>query len=382
MDKKRIGIYTYLHNNYGSCLQAYAMSEILKSRGFTPVFFQRKQTRALSLRFAITALLRSPLDFAKKCLTKIGLIKASCNHRAHVSQFANQKFAEFKSIKLSILTTTLSQAKKLAKEKNYVAFIAGSDQVWGGEKTLWNGFEFLTFAPQRKKIAYAPSVGTRIAPYNFRRFRKQIPRFAYVSVREKQGALEIGEITQKNLPVVLDPTLLWEKSQWQSVAQVPEESEPYIATYFLDELSDLALEHIKTLQKKTGFKVINIAYPNRLSQNSGVLHVEPSPLEWVGILQNAEVVCTDSFHGVAFAINLQKEFFVYERQYQESSSQGSRIDSILKICCVEDRKVAALSQEFRNIVWETVEKNLQSERERSLKYLDHALRDIIGKESL
>jgi len=43
-----------------------------------------------------------------------------------------------------------------------------------------------------------------------------------ISIREEAGAKIIKEITDKDVPVVVDPTLLLSKKEWMSVAKKPD----------------------------------------------------------------------------------------------------------------------------------------------------------------
>jgi len=65
----------------------------------------------------------------------------------------------------------------------------------------------------------------------------------------------------------------------------------------------------------------------RLSE--GVVINNAGPKEFVAAVNGATMVCTDSFHMCAFSLNFQKEFWVFKRfNDNSSSSQNSRIDNL------------------------------------------------------
>ena len=63
------------------------------------------------------------------------------------------------------------------------------------------------------------------------------------------------------------------------------------------------------------------------------------PEEWISLIKNAEVVITNSFHGLAFSINLNKEFYTEIRENEAGNS--SRIESLLQLFDLEDRNICS-----------------------------------------
>lgn len=88
---------------------------------------------------------------------------------------------------------------------------------------------------------------------------QDISRFEHLSVRERQGADLIKELTGKDAKVVLDPTLLLNSGEWDSYADIqgaenfPDEH--YILCYFLGE-SRKYMGYVQTLSKKWAFLFI------------------------------------------------------------------------------------------------------------------------------
>ena len=112
-------------------------------------------------------------------------------------------------------------------------------------------------------------------------------------------------------------------SQWREIAKTPP-IEDYVLCFCLSidrTKLDIALDIAKKRQKRlvvVGHKVIG--YEN-------VMFVDDAgPLEWLGWMDNAEFIFTDSFHGTAFAVNLSKQFSVFI----SDSSKASRITNLLQ----------------------------------------------------
>ena len=73
----------------------------------------------------------------------------------------------------------------------------------------------------------------------------------------------------------------------------------------------------------------DMAYPNKKLYSTG-------PREFVGLIKNAEYVCTNSFHATAFSIIYKKNFWAFT-DIEHSISAGSRIDNITEMFGLKHR---------------------------------------------
>ena len=95
----------------------------------------------------------------------------------------------------------------------------------------------------------------------------------------------------------------------------------------------------------------------------------PSADTWLGYLVNAKYVITDSFHGCAFSINTNTNFFVMV------TANGSRLYSVLELFCLQDR-ILSDGMEInlsRTIDWESVNRILEERRNESREWLKKSL---------
>ena len=85
----------------------------------------------------------------------------------------------------------------------------------------------------------------------------------------------------------------------------------------------------------------------------------------------AEYIITDSFHGTAFSINLNKKFIcVFPKKF------SARLQSILELTGLEDRKLKIngdINQIDEEIDYDRVNKILEQERNKTNKFIDKAL---------
>ena len=190
----------------------------------------------------------------------------------------------------------------------------GSDQVWnpqcGGLNKL-NPVYFLNIKQNKyKKISYAASLGAY--KFNIEEkgvVSKWINDYSHISVREEYSRDEILRVSgfKEEIPVVIDPTFLLNKDEWNSVCHNIKIEEPYILLYHLNNIA-LIIECALQLKKKTGWKIVMMS--NNISKLKGVdknIHF-CGPREFIGLIKNAQYILTDSFHGTAFSINFRKNF--------------------------------------------------------------------------
>ena len=92
--------------------------------------------------------------------------------------------------------------------------------------------------------------------------KELIRRIDFLSVREEHGANLIEGLCGRRPEVVLDPTLLRKKEEWERFAVQPEISKPYILCYFLGGRKPLR-EFALRLKKQTGCKLVVVPALNQ-----------------------------------------------------------------------------------------------------------------------
>ena len=226
----------------------------------------------------------------------------------------------------------------------------------------------------RKKISYAASFGRDDVPSEYEEpISKLLQGFSYISVREIQGVKIVNELARKSAELVLDPTLLLDRRQWSEMADRPRETN-YILVYLRQRSVPIA-RLAEALGRKTGLPVITIreVWP---TTSVGKQVICPSPEKWLGYLSNAKYVITNSFHGIAFSINFNKQFFAVSLEHKGGiKSPNSRLFSILEQFELKDRLVTEETDLLKmpEIDFKRVNMKLSERRRDSLRYLQKAL---------
>ena len=363
MDKKKsIATVTWMsYRNSGTYLQAYALQQTLISLGFDSRIID--DSRIISSypkkRF-------SPI----RCLRSISpsMIKFKRAFRK-----AEEEFLEFRNTHL-LLDSDWVFPNDLSQR--YDAYIAGSDQIWS-PAVKFDGFYYLDFT-SRKKIAYAPSFG--VSEYPEARKASVAPllsEFSSISVREKAGAEILKSEFGIDAEVVVDPTMLMTREQWENcltLSSCNTADKPYLLCYLLT-YNKQYIDFVKEYCNDKGLSLKLIVHSHLMT---GITEDEiyVGPIGFLEAIRGAEIIMTDSFHGTIFSMIFQKEFYSFKRFNDNLSySQNSRLENLLSQVGLEDRYLSAdyLQLSHRPIDFLSVESTISKMRVKSLNYLTTAL---------
>lgn len=264
---------------------------------------------------------------------------------------------------------------KLQNDK-FDYFIVGSDQVWNYNyltKCKQDGsfyLYFLNFSDKNKNIAYAPSLGTgNVDKEYLNEYKNGLSNFKSLSCREDVGKKIIKDISNKEVEVVLDPTMLLSPEEWNNIAKKPKQlqSEKYILNYFLGEIPSQWKNEIERIAKENKCEIINI-----LDKNSPFYITDPS--EFLYLEKNAFSIFTDSFHSSVFAIIYNVPFVVFDRQQQNLEIMNSRIDTLLTKFNLENRRFKdKITNDLLKSDYMQANKILENQKEKSIEFLKNAL---------
>lgn len=334
---KAVGLVTFWDGNYGSSLQCYAMKKAISSLGYRCDLIEEKHT-GITEKYTrmLKKLIRIPFktliypEFAKSYLEFRK--HARCSNKA-LSLKSRQEIHFFGIIELQPKELSRNLLKQIGHSKEYIAFITGSDQVWGGNYVEPTYGNFLEFAPKSKRIAYAVSFGSNtISRYNLTRYKKGIRGIAHLSVREEGGVRLIKEVTGQKAVRMPDPTILTSDDEWKEFSVgVPKQKQPYVLVHFLDSLSENTIKVIRIIAEKFGLKILCIGWNrNEIMELKNASFVDGGPREYVSLIQNAAFICTDSFHTTLFSLRFQKQFYTFPRNYVHRYHQTDRIIDLLR----------------------------------------------------
>ncbi len=364
----KVCVVTWYHSaNYGTCLQAAALYKELEILGYEPYILKYGRDYSLmQLDDVVIAAIRKMKARVKK-RRDVDVDSCINEKKRKVDQLVNELY-RFVSIKgKDSYQRTLNEIQ---------AFIVGSDQLWN-PRHVQDTF-LLDFVPNDLiKMSYATSVGVKkLSVYYRLKYGKRLRNFNSLSVREQSGADLISSITHRNVDVVADPTLLLDESDWNELIRkfsVDYSLPPkYILTYFVGNNINYWNE-IKDISNKKGLPVVNIVLGAGKTPFEAINLENAGPLDFVRFIQNAEVICTDSFHAIAFSVNLNKQFWAFKRFAEDDvASQNSRIDDFLGKFGLLDRYWTN-GDLNKNIDYSSVNVMLMHYKDKSRMYLKQKL---------
>ena len=313
---KRVTILTFHFNqNYGAVLQAYALQQFLKTNKFLvsfPAYIPEYMVPS-------SALLRG-IKSGGKIRMKLVLQKLRTLPR-------RLRFQNFRKKYMSINhdAKTLEQSLKLQRDS--YAVICGSDQVWNLNWHLENSFDSYYFMEQIhnsscKKISYAACFGKKQQPVQMLNLAaKQIAAFDAVFSRNQLTKEVVESVTDRNVPLVVDPTLLPDIT-WP-IREVPAKQPPYILLYSIDEgQSAMAEAILQQLRAIADIPIIQICSENaHLIPGCQRYEKSGSPEDWLELIHNAEYVVTDSFHGCVFSLKFGRKLVAYAEDWRAERMQ-------------------------------------------------------------
>lgn len=347
--------------NYGNRLQNYASKVVLEQFGadVSTLCFDKSIRHIRILK-------------RKRWLHKLSFYKLSKS--SDYWKYDVERICAFEDFNRRYISQLcIDSCEHLSEEFDY--FAVGSDQVWNANwyegNSLKKDLYLLTFAKPEQKICMAPSFGIDELPDAWNDyFKKQLPTFPNLLVREKSGADLIYRLTGQKAEIMIDPTLLLTAEDWLKIAQRPKNvdcNKRYILTYFLGGRSKTQDQYIQELTQKYNLTVYNL-----LDKSNRELFVV-DPGEFVYLIAHAELVLTDSFHACVFAFLFHKPFQVFARGGTQTK-MFSRIENLLTMLSLE-RKYAGsgLKNKLFECDYEVSLKRLESERSKARTFLNRSL---------
>ena len=292
--------------------------------------------------------------------------------RVPASVHAGNKFRAMqkKYLNLTERYSSNEELKNNIKEADY--YVTGSDQVWGkiacGE---YDTSYFLDFVKDdNKKIAFASSMGHATkTPEEEQLFVDSVRKYKHVAVRE-DSVVEYFKNIGIDAEQVLDPTLMVDADEWRKFEGKRPRGK-YILIYQIHNDKKLG-KYAKEYAKKKGLPLIRVSQNFHQIIREGQFKYVPDVSDFLSLIDNADTLITDSFHGTAFAINLNTNFV----EILPNTNTGSRNQSILRLLGLSNRIVNDMndfSLMNKNINYSDVNCIINEERNKSFEVLKRFL---------
>lgn len=308
----RIGIITFHRpENFGSALQAFALYEYLSK--------QKHDVYVIDFVF--------PRDMKQYRLFRthvyIGRPWSVLGDIVYFKRNVSKKikFRNFRKQYLRLTDSYVYQKDDLTTlNKDFDAFICGSDQIWNLDCTGGIVPEyFLEFVDNnRLRISYAPSMPENPKKEYQETLRSILMRFDSISVRENKTKFFFENELHICKPVehVIDPTLLLDPNDYIDRFGLIKKEEKYIFVYVLGntDIKEKIVMEANRKSEETGLPIryVMVRRLRGLRNSSYLFGI--GPIEFLDMILNASFVITDSFHATVFAILFGVPFCTFSRE--------------------------------------------------------------------
>lgn len=366
-----LGILTFHRaHNYGAMLQAYALKHILTQKGHNVEFISYQQPKIEKAYRAWLWSYKKNLGFVsnlKNLLSNFITLRRRLKRRSAFKSFATAFLPETRKFEKDEL-------KRIFLDYDYVFF--GSDQIWTTrflsdfDEIYWGDIHL----SKGKKVAYAPSMELCDLTDSQKEFVKDhLGNFDALSAREISMSYMLSKISGKEIPVVLDPTLLCSAKDYlpliHRVSNIP--NHPYLLVYQVGNYP-LVRAIAKKLSLILHYPIIEISSTVPLRRGDTLKDCY-APDDFVALLANAAFVVSCSFHGTALSVLFKKQFLSIL-----ISGSDSRVISFLSQIGLMDRGVRDEHEVNESIAvskidYGPIELKLDELRTQSINYIDKSI---------
>lgn len=305
--------------NYGSYLQAYALSSIIKNLGHDVEFVDFKIEPCIVEPFKI----KTANDFS-------GIEK---EYFYKLQDFKNN----FKNKYLKELGVNHRN-----ESPNLDTLVIGSDEVFNClQKNPDVGYSLELFGKNNKAnklITYAASCGATtyegIKKYNKEQeISELLKKFDAISVRDENSNRFVKSLSNIDPLNHLDPVLIYDFS---NVKKYNVNIDNYIILYgYSFNFTEEEEFYIKEFAKKHNKKIVSLGSWQRCTD----IYIEAHPFEVLPYFEKADFVITNTFHGTIFSIKSHTPFATSIKDYNPQ-----KLEDLLNRLNVSDRKINSYSE--------------------------------------
>ena len=359
---KRIGTISYNiycnFTNYGSALQTWALHQAIKKLGYTPVLVDYCPDILAD---------KNPLnpfgnmwdkDEESRRMVELTMPAIRENYRKF-DRFYHERFTR------TAKKYTSSNFNDVVSDEKLDGFVCGSDTIFCLDEFGFDDGYYANYACMKKNsVSYAASFGDpHFTDDSYAILNDRIQNFNALGIRENKMVSYLKVHTTVPVQQVIDPTLLLSAEEYAPITGSCNESEKYLLLYarrYSPQMEAFA-DH---LARENRWRIIDISLRAINAERGHKMAYEASVEEFLSLVKHAEYVVTNSFHGMIFAVQFCRPFVIFSRE-----QCNSKIDEILRLFGLEDRKLITGEEELSEIDYECVHGRIKAARKQSFDFL-------------
>ena len=379
---KTVGLITrHYRNNYGSRLQAAALQHAIEAIGFSCEIIDYRYDNELTgwplFRLKLGKIfyyIRHIGIYSGRVIDKIALLINRNNMKKKAELFEIFFSKHMKATK----TVYMNDEEILADPPVFDIYLVGSDQTWNPYVCGNPDAFYLTFAPKgAKKVSYGPSVAVaEFTPDQAVRFVRLTKDIDYLSCREEEGTKLIRRITGREVTTVLDPTFLLSREEWEKYTEDVPHPKRYILQYLIGEKKEHR-QYVRKMAAKFELPIVSIPVIPSDMIDSRTTKCWTGPSGFLRLIMDAELVCTDSFHGSALAVNFGVPVYSFLKMDDgDAANENSRIRNVFEQFGIKNRIITDYSTLPRDygLNYAAYKEKYDELKGKSCKYLNNILK--------
>jgi hypothetical protein len=299
----------------------------------------------------------------------------TCYCRMHDGGVEDVRRRKFELFARRFLPLSEKHSRADLLNMDYTHLIVGSDQVWNLNLTQGDKTYFLDFETRAKRVAYAASFGVNNYDETAEKEIMQLMmNFDSIAVREESGHQMVHRLTQQDVPLVVDPTLLHPIEDYCPLERKPLMTPNRFVLLYTVCGHPWAGDVADRLARERGLRVVHLhgGEPFRYHLPGRFRNIYAfGPAEFLWFFRHADCVVTNSFHGTVFSILNHKDMIVAAN----GSASDDRMKTLLESYSLGDRMVSSPQEavEWERADWSNVDACVDRERRKAFAYLKGAL---------
>lgn len=359
---KRIGTISYNiycnFTNYGSALQTWALHQAVKKLGYTPVLVDYCPDILAD---------KDPLnpfgnmwdkDEESKRMVKLTMPAIRENYKKF-DQFYHERFTRTKQ------KYTSENFNNVVAEEKLDGFICGSDTIFCPDEFGFDDGYYANYSVMKgNSVSYAASFGDpHFTVETYRILDERIKNFKALGIREYQMVPYLKANTSVPVQRVIDPTLLLDVSEYETITEEPTIQEKYLLLY-ARRYSPTMEAYAERLANQNGWKIVEISLRATNEEKGHKMAYSAGVEEFLGLVKNAEFIVTNSFHGMIFSVQFSRPFVIFSREQCDN-----KIEELLQLFGLNDHMLFAGDEKFNDINFMEVHERIAIKRRQSLEFL-------------
>lgn len=370
---KRVGIVSYNmygnFTNYGSALQSYALQKAINK-------ISPEEIQSTIIDYCPDILAdKDVLNPMPNMWDKDEESRKRCELTLPAIRENYQKFLDFykTQYRLSKNKYTSRNFNDSFREEKLSGYVCGSDTIFAvPEFGFDNGFYANYDCMKHRSVAYAASFGDYDIPFpQIEELKARLGNFNAIALRENDKKALVECLTDRPVFKVVDPTLLLASEDYESIITPAPYTDSYLLLYSRRKNEEM-MDFAERKAKEQNLRIVEISL-NAQNADKHIMRYDAGIEEFLGLVKNASMVVTNSFHGMIFAVQFRRPFYIFSRKLCDT-----KITEVLNLFGIEDRKLNdGYEREATEINYDLVHANIQDAREQSLRILSKEINNYL-----